>query len=331
MRPCDKEPTHKKTETEKEAQALDKIICIAGPTASGKTALAVELAKELNGEVVSCDSMYVYRRMNIGTAKPTREEMQGIVHHMIDVCEPTEDFSVSRYTEMASPIVDDILSRGKAAIIAGGTGLYMDSLIRGNNFAPVPATGQREILEAQLEQDGVNALLTRLQSIDPEAAGKSQGNPRRIIRALEVYLETGETITAHNRRTQAVPPRYQPLWLGLDFSSRQALYDRIDRRVEIMLQQGLTEEIRQLLASGIPKNATAMQAIGYKEFVDALDGKISLAEAAAQVRQSSRRYAKRQLTWFRRNREIQWLTRQPDDGLDEILQKARQVAAIFDK
>lgn len=310
---------------------MDKIICIAGPTASGKTALAVELAKELNGEVVSCDSMYVYRRMNIGTAKPSEEEMQGIVHHMIDVCEPAEDFSVSRYTEMATPIVDDILSRGKTAIVAGGTGLYMDSLIRGNEFSPVPTTGQRETLEAQLQECGVAPLLARLQEIDPEAAGKSQGNPRRIIRALEVYLETGETITAHNRRTQAIPPRYRPLWLGLDFSSRKTLYDRIDRRVEIMLEQGLIEEIRQLLASGIPKTCTAMQAIGYKEFVDALDGETSMEDAVAQVQQSSRRYAKRQLTWFRRNPQIHWLIRESGEGMDEILTKARQIAAIFDK
>ena len=310
---------------------MKKIICIAGPTASGKTALAVELAKALNGEVVSCDSMYVYKHMNIGTAKPTPDEMQGIVHHMIDVCEPTEDFSVSRYTDMATPIVDDIIARGKTAIIAGGTGLYMDALVKGNDFAPVPATGHREALETQLEEGGVDALLARLREIDPEAAEKSQGNPRRIIRALEVYFETGETITAHNRRTQEIPPRYRPLWLGLDFSSRQALYDRIDKRVEIMLQQGLIEEIRQLLASGIPKNATAMQAIGYKEFVDALDGKITLQDAVAQVQQSSRRYAKRQLTWFRRNQSMHWLIRQPGDDLSEIIQKARQLAAIFDK
>ena len=310
---------------------MDKIICIAGPTASGKTALAVELAKELNGEVVSCDSMYVYKYMNIGTAKPSEEEMQGIVHHMIDVCEPAEDFSVSRYTEMATPIVDDILARGKTAIVAGGTGLYMDSLIRGNDFAPVPATGHREALEAQLQEFGVAPLLAQLQEIDPEAAEKSQGNPRRIIRALEVYLETGETITAHNRRTQAIPPRYDPLWLGLDFSSRKTLYDRIDRRVEIMLEQGLPEEIRQLLGSGIPKACTAMQAIGYKEFVDALDGKISMEDAVAQVQQSSRRYAKRQLTWFRRNPQMHWLIREANEGIDEILAKARQIAAIFDK
>ena len=310
---------------------MNNIICVAGLTASGKTALAVELAKEFNGEVVSCDSMYVYRQMNIGTAKPNAEEMQGIVHHMIDVCDPTEDFSVSRYTEMATPIVDDILARGKTAIIAGGTGLYMDALTKGNDFAPVPATGHREILEQQLAQEGLTPLLTRLESIDPEAATRSQGNPRRIIRALEVWLETGETITQHNLRTQAIPPRYNPLWLGIDFTSRQALYDRIDRRVEIMLAQGLMEEIRQLLAQGIPKHCTAMQAIGYKEFVDMLDGKMTLQEAAALVQQSSRRYAKRQLTWFRRNQNMNWLMRQGDDDFDKILHEARQIAAQYDK
>ena len=310
---------------------MNNIICIAGPTASGKTALAVELAKALDAEVVSCDSMYVYKRMNIGTAKPTQEEMQGIRHHMIDVCEPTEDFSVSCYTQMAAPIVDDILARGKTAIITGGTGLYMDSLIKGNDFAPVPATGHREVLEAQLEAEGLSPLLARLEEIDPEAAQRSQNNPRRIIRALEVYLETGETITAHNLRTQAIPPRYQPLWLGLDYTSRQALYDRIDLRVELMLQQGLLEEIQQLLASGIPAACTAMQAIGYKEFVDALEGKISIAEATAQVQQASRRYAKRQLTWFRRNKDMHWLMRQPGDNFEEILKAARQVATQFDK
>ena len=310
---------------------MDKIICIAGPTASGKTALAVELAKVTNGEVVSCDSMYVYRRMNIGTAKPDTEEMQGVPHHMIDVCEPTEDFSVSRYTEMATPIVDDILSRGKTAIIAGGTGLYMDALIKGNDFAPVPATGHRERLEAQLQAQGLEPLLRQLDAIDPEALDRSQNNPRRIIRALEVWLESGETITEHNRRTQAMPHRYSPLWLGLDFASRRTLYDRIDQRVEIMVQQGLLEEIRQLLSSGIPKGCTAMQAIGYKEFVDALDDRITLDEAIAQVQQSSRRYAKRQLTWFRRNSEMNWLVRQDSSDFDEILERARQLAAHFDK
>ena len=310
---------------------MNNIICIAGPTASGKTALAATLAKELNGEVVSCDSMQVYKRMDIGTAKPTLEEMQGIPHHMIDVAEPWEDFSVSRYCDMAAPIVDDILSRGKTAVIAGGTGLYMDSLIRGNAFAPFPATGVRERLEAQADTVGMEAMLSQLRSVDPDAAGRLHLSDRkRILRALEVYLETGETITEHNRKTQAVPPRYSPLWLGLDFARRGELYRRIDLRVGLMLEQGLVEEIRGLLADGIPEKATAMQAIGYKEFVDALDGRCTIEEAADQVRQSSRRYAKRQLTWFRRNKAIHWLIRDTGDTGREILENARRIVSDFD-
>ena len=309
---------------------MNNIICIAGPTASGKTALAVELARELNGEVVSCDSMYVYKRMNIGTAKPTPEEMGSIVHHMIDVAEPEEDFSVSKYCEMAAPIVEDIVSRGKTAIIAGGTGLYMDSLIKGNDFAPFPATGIREKLEAKAAEVGFDAMLEELRHVDPDAAQRLK-DTRRVIRALEVYYETGITITEHNRRTQAIPPRFEPLWLGLDFASREALYDRINRRVDIMLQQGLIQEIQELLASGIPANCTAMQAIGYKEFVAALEGRGTIEQAAEEVRKSSRHYAKRQLTWFRRNRNIHWLTRETGEGSDEIICRARRVIRDFDK
>ena len=303
---------------------MNNIICIAGPTASGKTALAVELAKELDGEVVSCDSMQVYKRMDIGTAKPSLEERQGILHHMIDVAEPDEDFSVSRYCAQAAPIVDDIVARGKTAIIAGGTGLYMDSLIRGNDFAPFPSTGVRERLEAQADADGLEAMVSWLRSVDPEAAERIHDR-KRILRALEVYLETGETITEHNRRTQAVPPKYAPLWLGLDFAQRSELYSRIDLRVDIMLRQGLVEEIETLLASGIPAKCTAMQAIGYKEFVAALEGRGTIAEAAEEVKKSSRHYAKRQLTWFRRNKNMHWLTRQPGQDSEEVIQLARQV------
>ena len=310
---------------------MNPIICIAGPTASGKTALAVELAKLLDGEVVSCDSMQVYRRMDIGTAKPTKDEMQGIPHHMIDVADPEEDFSVSRYCQMAAPIVDDIVARGKTAIIAGGTGLYMDSLMRGNDFAPFPSTGCREELEAQADREGMAAMLALLRAVDPDSAARLPVSDRkRIIRALEVYRETGETITAHNEKTRQLPPRYRPVWLGLDFADRQELYRRIDLRVEAMLRQGLIGEIQSLLASGIPAKCTAMQAIGYKEFVTALDGGCTIEEAAAQVQQSSRRYAKRQLTWFRRNPETHWLTRDHAVGPEEILLQARQVLTGFD-
>ena len=308
---------------------MNPIICIAGPTASGKTALAVELAKQLNGEVISCDSMQVYKRMDIGTAKPTEEEMQGIPHHMIDVAEPDEDFSVSRYCCLAAPIVDDIVARGKTAIIAGGTGLYMDSLIRGNAFAPFPSTGVRERLETQADSEGMEFLLNWLRSVDPESAARLHLSDRkRIIRALEVYLETGQTITEHNRKTQQIPPKYTPLWLGLDFADRAELYRRIDRRVDMMLEMGLISEIQGLLASGIPPRCTAMQAIGYKEFVNALHGEETIAQAAEEVKKSSRHYAKRQLTWFRRNPRLHWLKRQTGQKNEEILSIARQI--IYD-
>ena len=309
---------------------MNPIICLAGPTASGKTALAVELAKEFDGEVVSCDSMQVYRRMDIGTAKPTKEEMQGIPHHMIDVASPEEDYSVSRYCAQAAPIVEDIVARGKTAIIAGGTGLYMDSLIRGNDFAPFPSTGVRQRLEAQADAEGLEAMADWLRSVDPEAAERIHDR-KRLLRALEVYLETGETITEHNRRTQAIPPRFTPVWLGLDFEDRQQLYDRIDLRVTKMLEMGLLEEIRGLLASGVPEKATAMQAIGYKEFVDALASRETLEVAADQVRQSSRRYAKRQLTWFRRNKAMHWLIREKQTTGEDIFRSARQVLREIDK
>ena len=301
---------------------MKNIICIAGPTASGKTALSIALAKELDAEIISCDSMQIYRRMDIGTAKPSVEERAGIVHHMLDVAEPDEDFSVSRYCKMADPILQDIISRGKTAIIVGGTGLYMDSLIRGNDFAPFPSTGVRE----RLEQQPIEEVYAQLTAIDPETAARLHlSDKKRIIRAMEIYLETGETMTAHNLRTQAIPPKYTPLWFALEDEDRSDLYARIDSRVTTMLEMGLIDEIQTLLAEGIPPRCTAMQAIGYKEFVDALAGRCSIEEAADQVRQSSRRYAKRQLTWFRRNRAIHWLRRSKEVGSAEILSAARQV------
>ena len=311
---------------------MPQIITIAGPTASGKTALSILLAKEMDGEIVSCDSMQVYKDMDIGTAKPTPEEQQGIPHHMLSVAEPWEDFSVSRYCAMADPIVEDILRRGKSPIIVGGTGLYMDALIRGNAFAPCPSTGRREELEALAASQGIEAVIERLRAVDPESAARLHpSDQKRIIRAMEVYLETGMTITEHNRKTQEIPPKYHPIRFALTDRQRQTLYDRIDRRVDTMVEAGLIEEIQGLLARGIPEKCTAMQAIGYKEFVAALHGACSLEEAAGQVKQASRRYAKRQLTWFRRNPENIWLIREDGQTSMEILDSARQYLRDFDK
>ena len=311
---------------------MPQIITIAGPTASGKTALSIQLAKETDGEIVSCDSMQVYKDMDIGTAKPTLEEQEGIPHHMLSVAEPWEDFSVSRYCAMADPIVEDILRRGKSPIIVGGTGLYMDALIRGNAFAPCPSTGRREELEALAASQGIEAVIEKLREVDPESAARLHpSDQKRIIRAMEVYLETGMTITEHNRKTQEIPPKYHPIRFALADRQRQTLYDRIDRRVDTMVEAGLIEEIQGLLARGIPEKCTAMQAIGYKEFVAALHGACSLEEAAGQVKQSSRRYAKRQLTWFRRNPENIWLIREGGQTSMEILESARQYLRDFDK
>ena len=287
---------------------MDRIICVVGPTASGKTKLAVHLAKAYDGEVVSCDSMQIYKHMDIGTAKPTPEEMEGVRHHLINIIEPDEDFSVGKYVQLADACVQDILSRGRTVIIAGGTGLYVDSLISGRTFAPVPQTGKREALEARMREAGGEAMLETLRAVDPEAAQRLHpADEKRIIRALEVYEETGKTITQHNLETQAIPPRYRPVWLGLDYADRAVLYRRIDLRVDLMLQAGLLDEIRALLAIGVSPDTTAMQAIGYKEFFGALDGSCTLEEAAELCKQRSRNYAKRQLTWFRRNPEIRWL------------------------
>ena len=311
---------------------MQNIICIAGPTASGKTALAVELAKAMNGEVISCDSMQIYKRMDIGTAKPTKDEMQGIVHHMLSVAEPWEDYSVSRYCETATPILEDILARGKTAIIAGGTGLYMDALIRGNTFAPYPSTGRRQELEQIAQNEGIEKVIDMLRQADPESAQRLHpSDQKRIIRAMEVYLETGISITEHNRQTQLIPPKFTACWFALQDEERSELYNRIDSRVEQMLGLGLIDEIRSLLAEGISKKSTALQAIGYKEFISYLDGTMSLEEATNQVQQASRHYAKRQLTWFRKNQQIHWLTRKKGEQTGEILQKLRQILGENDK
>ena len=310
---------------------MKNIICIAGPTASGKTDLSITLAKELDGEIISCDSMQVYRHMDIGTAKPSFEERAGIPHYMLDVIDPEEAFSVSRYCQMATPILEDIISRGKTAIVVGGTGLYMDALIRGNAFAPYPATGRREELEQIAASEGIEKIQEMLRKVDPDSAARLHpSDQKRIIRAMEVYLETGKSITQHNLETQTTLPRFEAVWFALQDEDRQDLYARIDRRVEKMLEMGLLEEIQALFRMGVPAKATAMQAIGYKEFVGYLAGTCTLEEACSQVQQSSRHYAKRQLTWFRKNPKIHWLTRKKGANTGEILQTLRQILGECD-
>ena len=299
-----------------------KIVVITGPTASGKTALGVALCQKLDGEVVSADSMQIYRRMTIGTAKPTPEEMQGVPHHMIDVAEPEENWSVARYVEAAAVCVEDILARGKLPVIVGGTGLYIDSLLSGRTFAGGAVNeALRQELSERYDEIGANGLLGELRKVDPERAEKLHpGDKKRIVRALEVFILTGKTITEHDRETKAIPPRWEAAKIALDFVSRQDLYDRIDRRVDDMFARGLMDEVRALLSSGVPESCTAMQAIGYKEAVEALRGACSEADARARIQQESRRYAKRQLTWFRRDRETEWHRFGSKPDLSEALQ-----------
>lgn len=286
-----------------------KIAVITGPTASGKTALGVALAEALHGEVVSADSMQIYRRMDIGTAKPTPEEMRGVPHHMIDVAEPGENYSVARYVEEASACVDDILARGKLPVVVGGTGLYIDSLCAGRTFADGTSdSALRQELNERYDEIGGDGLLGELRKVDPERALKLHAaDKKRIVRAMEVYILTGKTITQHDAETRLIPPRYDAARIALDFENRADLYARIDRRVDAMVEAGLFDEVRALLAEGVPADCTAMQAIGYKEAVGAVRGEISEAEAADRIRQESRRYAKRQLTWLRRDPSLFWV------------------------
>ena len=303
-----------------------KIVMICGPTATGKTKLGVALAKRLNGEVVSADSMQIYQGMVIGTAAPTPEEMEGVPHHMIAVVPPTSNYSVARYVEDATACVDDILARGKVPIVVGGTGLYLDALRKGRNFSAfVPESGWREKLQTRAREEGLPALYADLQKIDPEAAQRLHPNDeKRIIRALEVFYETGETISAHNKRTKDLPPRYDAAVIALTYADRADLYARIDQRVDDMMKRGLADEVRSLLKAGVPAESTAMQAIGYKELAAAVMGQGDLTAAAEEIKLRSRQYAKRQLTWFRRDETAHWVYLEKTPSFSSIMQDSTE-------
>ena len=304
-----------------------KILCVVGPTACGKTKMGVLLARRYNGEVVSVDSMQIYRGMTIGTAAPTAEEMEGIPHHMVAVADPAEKWSVARFTEAADACIQDILRRGKLPILVGGTGLYLDAIISGLTFAPGEAGGAvRKELEAQLARDGIPPLWEELQQVDPESAARLHiADEKRILRALEVYRETGCTISEHNRRTAALPRRYDPIYIGLAFRDRADMRDLIDRRVDAMMDAGLLGEVQALLEQGVPRTSTAFQAIGYKELLAAVDGQVPLEEAVAEIKLRSRQYAKRQLTWLRRNQDIHWIYWEKERNFADALRIATEI------
>ena len=306
-----------------------RIVCVVGPTACGKTTLGVLLAKRFNGEVVSADSMQIYRGMTVGTAAPTAAEMDGVPHHMIAVADPAESWSAARYAREAVPVVDGILARGKLPILVGGTGLWLDAVVRGRDFAPGAAGGEvRQKLRERLERQGIGPLLEELRRVDPEAAQRLHpADEKRILRALEVYEETGETISAHNARTAALPPRYDAVWIGLRFEDRADMWALIDRRVDAMAKAGLLEEVRALVRAGVPRDATALQAIGYKELLDVGEDGQGLAEALEEVKLRSRQYAKRQMTWLRRNGGIHWITWGKERDFARALQISTEILA----
>ncbi len=304
----------------------NRVICVVGPTATGKTKMGVALAKRFGGEVVSVDSMQIYRGMTIGTAAPTAEEMDGVRHHMVAIADPAESWSVARFTEQADLCIGDILRRGGRPVLVGGTGLYLDSILSGRTFAPGHSGGEiRKSLQTELAREGIESLYRQLREIDPATAARLPiRDEKRILRALEVYRETGETLTAHDARTRLRPPKYRACTIGLTFRDRADLYARIDRRVDTMVERGLLREVEALLQTGLPETATALQAIGYKQFLSVYRGDTPVSEAVAEVKLRSRQYAKRQLTWLRRKDDIHWLLWEKDPDFPAGLQNATE-------
>ena len=306
-----------------EQRSKRKLLTVVGPTASGKTKLAVELAKSFDGEVVSADSMQIYRKMSIATAKPTKEEMEGIPHHLVDFLPMDASFSVSDYVTLAREKIDEIHARRKLPILAGGTGLYIQAVTEHISFSEEERDDSlRERLYEEAKADGGKALYERLRQIDPEAAQWIHpNNIIRVVRAIEIYETTGLTMTEQKKRSRQGESPYDVFLLGLNFKDRQKLYDRINLRVDLMVKQGLLEEAKEILSCENLK--TAYNAIGYKELAPYFRGEASLEECLQKMKQESRRYAKRQLTWFRRDQRIHWLYPDELGNFDRVLQEAK--------
>ena len=293
----------------------ERIIAVVGPTATGKTALAVELAIRLGAEIISCDSVQVYRGLDIGSAKVTKEEMRDVPHHLIDVASPHSDFSCADYADAAKAAIEDIRSRGKRVIFCGGTGLYLDSVIGISGFSEA---GKDELFRAGMEKKSPDELHALLTEVDPvTAAAVHKNNVKRVIRALEIFHVTGKPKSVWDEESKAIKPPYETVIIGLDYSDRAALYERIDRRVDVMLSDGLCDEVRALDCSEF-RASTASSAIGYKELLACFDGEISLTGAIEAIKQASRNYAKRQLTWFRRNEKVNWILVDTLEGEDKF-------------
>jgi len=307
---------------------LNIVIVILGPTASGKTKLSIELAKDIDGEIVSADSMQIYKYMDIGTAKPTEEEKQGIKHHLIDEITPDEEFSVARFQQLAVKYIDDIINRGKIPIVCGGTGLYIDSLIYNIEFGDTICDWElREMLRKEALEKGNEYLHNKLKEIDPEAAEKiHMNNVKRVIRAIEVYTYTHKTISMLQKESRNNPSKYKFYVFGLSMG-REKLYERINQRVDRMIEKGLVQEVKKLMEMGYDKSTIAMQGIGYKEILSYLRGEISFDEAVYLLKRNTRRYAKRQFTWFNRMKDVHWINLDETHDLQEIIKNIKDVVA----
>lgn len=305
--------------------SMQHIVAVIGPTASGKTALSVELAKRFSGEIISADSMQIYKTMDIATAKPTEDEKQGIPHHLMDFLDPCEEFSVARFCELAKTAITDIAARDRLPIVTGGTGLYVDALLDGMRFEEAQTDPVlRATITAEVEERGVDKTLDYIRAFDPASAERLSidRNPKRLIRCIEVYLSTGMTQTQLNEKQMGSGPAYHALKLGLTASDREFLYERVNRRVDVMMENGLLEEARRFYQH--QSGDTASAAIGYKELLPYLNGELDLDICVANLKRATRRYAKRQMTWFKRDKSIRWFNID-ELSFDDILNEAAEM------